>query len=476
VLWYHNDSEEYIINSYWLLVTGFLYINQQPAARNQQQSAMKRVLILTYYWPPAGGPGVQRWLKFVKYLEGFGWKAHILTVKDGTYSALDQDLEKEVPANITVYKTKSSDPFRFYNMLKGKKDGSVSVALINIDKKRSVVDRLAMYIRSNFFIPDARKGWKKYACKAAFKIIASENIDLIVSTGPPHSTHLSGLKIKHKIDIPWLADLRDPWTTVYYNDMLPRSGRTKRIDKKLEDAVLKHADAVTVVSPGMQEEFADRNTHVNVVMNGFDMADMVSGKEEKESAGESEFSLVYTGNFKPNQHVPTIWDGICELIREDEGFAKDFKLRFVGNVDSSVPEYFESKGVSGNLDLVSYVPHAEATRIMTSSSTLLFVVPQSGNNKLIITGKLFEYLASGRPVISVGPVDGDAAAILKDTARADMYDYSEKEQFKQKLLSLYTDWKAGDGHLNSLDTGMLEKYSRRSSAQLMADIMNRITP
>ncbi|MCK5765651.1 MAG: glycosyl transferase family 1, partial [Bacteroidales bacterium] len=167
----------------------------------------KSALILTYYWPPAGGPGVQRWLKFVKYLEEFGWKAHILTVKDGTYSALDEELEKEVPENIPVHKTKSRDPFRFYNMLKGKKDGSVSVALININKKKSFVDRMAMYIRSNFFIPDARKGWLPYAYKEALRIIAADNIDLIVTTGPPHSTHLTGLKIKKKTGIKWLADL-----------------------------------------------------------------------------------------------------------------------------------------------------------------------------------------------------------------------------------------------------------------------------
>ncbi len=438
---------------------------------------MKSVLILTYYWPPAGGPGVQRWLKFVKYLEDFGWKAHILTVKDGTYSAIDEELEKEVPANIPVYKTKSSDPFRYYNMLKGKKDGSVSVALINIDKKRSLVDRLAMYIRSNCFIPDARKGWKKYAYKEALKIIAANNIDLIVTTGPPHSTHLTGLKIKKKTGIQWLADLRDPWTSVYYNDMLPRSGRTRRIDKKLEDSVLKSADAVSVVSPGMQKEFSDRNSNVNVVMNGFDISDMESSEFRVQNSEfkVQEFSLVYTGNFKPNQHIPKIWDGICELISEREDFAKDFKIRIVGNVDSSVPEYFEAKGVGGKLDLVSYVPHAEVTRIMDTSSLLLFVVPQSKNNKLIITGKLFEYLASGSPVISVGPIDGDAAAILDDTAREKMLDYQEKDLFKQKLLQLYEAWKANDGNLKKLDTAMLDKYSRRSSAELMAEIMNNIT-
>jgi glycosyltransferase involved in cell wall biosynthesis len=435
---------------------------------------MKSVLILTYYWPPAGGPGVQRWLKFVKYLEEFGWKAHILTVEGGTYSAIDQELEKEVPENIEVYKTKSRDPFRFYNMLKGKKDGSVSVALINIDQKRSIVDRLAMYIRSNCFIPDARKGWKPYAYRKAKAILSEKNIDLLITTGPPHSTHLSGLKLKKNTGIAWLADLRDPWTTVYYNDMLPRTSRTRRIDKKYEDAVLKHADMITVVSPGMKEEFNDRNEHVEVVMNGFDVDDM--GIREVENTGmreDGKFALTYTGNFKPNQHIPAIWDGIIELLEEDQNFADNFRLRFVGNVDASAPNYFKEKAYEGNVELVSYVPHAEVTRIMSNSAILLFVVPQSRNNKLIITGKLFEYLASGTPVVSVGPVDGDAAAILHDTGREGMLDYQDKDGFKHILLNMYSQWK--ERKLNKLDISMLDKYSRRSSAKRITGIMNKIT-
>ncbi|MEN8224434.1 MAG: glycosyltransferase family 4 protein [Bacteroidota bacterium] len=433
---------------------------------------MKRLLILTYYWPPAGGPGVQRWLKFVKYLEGFGWRPYVLTVEDGTYSARDENLISEIPEGLEVFKTKSRDPFRFYNMLKGKKDGSVSVALINIDKKKSLLDRLSMYIRSNFFIPDARKGWIPYAYREALRIIDEKHIDLLVSTGPPHSTHLTALKIKKKTGIRWVADLRDPWTTVYYNDMLPRSGRTRSIDKKYEDEVLQAADAVTVVSPGMQQEFNDRNGNVQVVMNGFDMADM--GNEHAGSMKDDKFRMTYTGNFKPNQHIPDIWDGICELIGEKEGFKEDFRLRFVGNLDASVPEYFNSKGLSDNLEILSYVPHAEVTRLMSASDLLLFVVPQSRNNKLIITGKLFEYLASGTAVLSVGPEAGDAAEILKETGRNHMIEYHKKDAFKEQLYQMYLTWKENSGNLAQLNTGMLDKYSRYASAQSMAKIMQDI--
>jgi len=433
---------------------------------------MPKALILTYYWPPAGGPGVQRWLKFTKYLGEFGWKARVVTVKDGTYSAIDNKLEDEVHADISVSKTKSRDPFRFYNMLKGKKDGSVSVALININRKRSLIDRLAMYIRSNCFIPDGRKGWVPFAYREALKIIREESIDLVVTTGPPHSTHLAGLRLKQKTGVKWLADLRDPWTTVYYNDMLPRTSRTKRLDKKLEDDVLANADMVTVVSPGMQKEFSDRNPNVKVVMNGFDMEDMEgAGIREDGNTRIPEFTLTYTGNFKPNQHVPEIWDGIMELIKEDAGFANDFKLRFVGNVDNAVPEYFKARGLDGTLELIPYVPHAQVTRIMSDSTLLLFVVPQSRNNKLIITGKLFEYLASGRPVLSVGPLEGDASAILKDTGRKNMVEYDDRNSFKTQLKELYEAWKKEDANLPGLDTGMLEQYSRKASAKLIAEYM-----
>jgi len=443
-----------------------------PTTQNLAPYIMNRILILTYYWPPAGGPGVQRWLKFVKYLEDFDCKPYILTVADGTYSAIDNDLVKEIPEGLMVYKTKSRDPFRFYTMLKGKKDGSVSVALININKERSLIDRLSMYIRSNFFIPDARKGWMPYAYKEALNIIKEQNIDIIVTTGPPQSTHLIGLKLKRKTGLNWIADLRDPWTTVYYNDMLPRTQKTRRIDKAYEDEVLGAADAVTVVSPGMQKEFKDRNPNVQLVMNGFDMADMRGGAVN--AVTDDKFRMTYTGNFKPNQHIPEIWNAICELIDGDEQFKNDFQLRFVGNLDSSVPEYFRDKGHEGILEIISYVPHAEATGLMSYSDVLLFVVPQSRNNKLIITGKLFEYLASGTPIYSTGPVDGDAATILNQTGRSGMIDYNDKEKFKEQILHFYKDWKVNGGSLPKLDVSMLDQYSRRSSAGLMAGIINNL--
>ena len=431
---------------------------------------MKRVLILTYYWPPAGGPGVQRWLKFVKYLEGFGWEPQVLTVREGTYSALDHELEKEVPEGLPVYKTRNRDPFRFYNLLKGKKNGSVSVALININKERSIIDRLSMYIRSNFFIPDARKGWVPYAVKEALSIFRREHIDLLVTTGPPHSTHLAGLRLKKKTGISWIADLRDPWTTVYYNEMLPRTVRTKNKDKRLEDEVLYHADAVTVVSPGMRKEFLGRNANTHVVMNGFDMEDMASPVESLN--GHEKFSITYTGNFKPNQHIPAIWDALCELLDENEDFNEDLILRFVGNLDATVPEYFAGKGRSDKLEIIPYVPHGEVTGIMAASSALLFVIPQSVNNRLIITGKLFEYLASGPPILPVGPADGDAAAVLLEAGREQMLDYNSKAQIKERVLQLYRGWQTGN--LTVFDASVLERYSRLSSAGKMAEIMNEI--
>ena len=431
---------------------------------------MKRVLILTYYWPPAGGPGVQRWLKFVKYLEGFGWKPYVLTVKDGTYSAVDRELEKEVPEGLQVFRTKSRDPFRFYNFLKGKKDGSVSVALININKERSFIDRLSMYIRSNFFIPDARKGWVPFAVKGALDILESEHIDLLVTTGPPHSTHLAGLRISKKTEIPWLADLRDPWTTVYYNDMLPRTRRTKKTDKHMEDEVLRHADAVTVVSPGMKQEFLGRNANTHVIMNGFDMEDMKV--KDKKIRQDGKFRLTYTGNFKPNQHIPVIWDALCELMDEHQDFQEDLILSFVGNLDASVPDYFSEKGRPDKLETIAYVPHAEVTGIMEAASVLLFVVPRSANNRLIITGKLFEYLASGSAILPIGPADGDAAAILQEAGRERMFDYDDKQAIKERVSELYRRWQAGT--LHACDTSMLTRYSRRTSAEKIAGIMNEI--
>jgi len=429
---------------------------------------VKKIIIITYYWPPAAGPGVQRFLKIAKYLPQFGWKPYVITVKDGTYSSTDESLANDIPKEVEVFKTKTKEPFKIYEKLTGNKGGSKTVGMINMNPSKSPIKKLSLYIRANCFIPDPRKGWVKYAVKQASELIEKEGIDTVITTSPPHSTHLIGLKLKKKYGIHWIADFRDPWTNLYFNKMLPRSKRTIRKDRKLETEVVKNADFLTVVSNGLKEEFIDRNKNIEIIYNGFDEDDI---PETQSLTKEQNFTLSYVGNFKPNQNIESVWQAISELSNENSDFKKHFRISFTGNTDDGVHEYIKKHHLSDNVVFKGYVKHHEATEIMSASDMLLFVIPNATNNHLIITGKLFEYLATQNPMLSVGPVNGNAAAIIEEAQRDKIIDYNDIENIKTLLLTSFNRWQSGNTKFKH-DKGNLEAYSRKELTRKLAKKLN----
>ena len=433
---------------------------------------MKKVLVITYYWPPAGGPGVQRWLKFVKHLQEFDWEPVVLTVSNGIFPARDASLEAEVPPGIKVYRTKTSNPFLLYNVLRRKRSDEVPVALIHEGGKHSMFERLAVWIRSNMFIPDARRGWNRYARRAVSTIFHEHKIDVVVTTGPPHSTHLLGDQISARYRVPWLADFRDPWTTVYYNTMMPRTRITRWLDQRWENRVLHNADLVVTVTPGMKREFEDRARWIEVVTNGYDEEDMpdVKGLEIR----SEKFTVTYTGNMAPSQHVPALWDALARAVHELPGLADHFRLNFVGSIDGSVLAYLNRTGLSKYLERVPYLEHREALKKMVGSSLLLLLIPQTPGNKLIMTGKIFEYLASGTPVLAVGPTDGDAAALLHEANRNPMIDFSDQPKMLAQITEIYSQWMQNDKVTKREDLGIVEKISRRNCAQILSRLLGKL--
>ncbi len=430
----------------------------------------RRVLILTYYWPPAGGPGVQRFLKFARYLREFGWEPVIITPANGSYPYLDESLEADIPSGLTVIRTGTREPFALYNRLTGKKGKEVPVAMTGFKDSRNPVQQLAKWVRANFFIPDARIGWKPFAVRAALQEIGGGNIHGIITTGPPHSTHLAGLELKQKTGLPWIADFRDPWTTVYYNAYFPRTKRTEQIDRALENRVLQRADHVVVISEGMATEFRDRARALSVLYNGFDENDLYTGPLEY----SAEFRMAYIGNMKPNQHVPALWQAIAQCVEEVPGFRRDFRLHFTGSMDSSVEGAIRSAGLDANLVIEKFVPHQEATRRMAQSGMLLFIIPDSADNRRIITGKIFEYLASNTRMLSIGPKDGDAAAILRQAGRQQILDYHNQAGMVSALKNAYSEWLRG-GHLPLREPGGdYLRFSRRSLTGRLAELLNQL--
>ena len=428
---------------------------------------MKKVLIVTYYWPPGSGPGVQRFLKFSKYLKYFGWEPIILTVKNGSYPSYDESLEEDVSKDLKVYKTDTFEPYQWYNFLKGKKGKSSSVGMIDISRK-SIIQKLSLYVRANFFIPDARKGWRKYAVNKALELYEDKAFDAVITTGPPHSAHLIGLDLKNKINKPWIADFRDPWTTVFYNAFFPRSNRTKIKDKLLEDTIVRSCDLLTVISQGMVDEFKDRSDNIALIYNGYDQDDIPSETKNQ----SNKFTISYTGNFKSNQNVEVFWQALSDLCDHDQEFSNNLKIELTGNIDASVLKSIYDNGLGESLVKNGFMKHKEAVKKMMDTELLLFVVPKSERNKLIITGKLFEYLATGNPILAIGPTDGNASAILKDAKRDEMHEYNSLEGIKNQLLSTYQNWK--NNVTKNFDIDYVKRFSRKGLTKRLAQHLNSL--
>lgn len=430
----------------------------------------KKVLIFTYYWPPAGGVAVQRFLKFSKFLQEFGWEPIVITVNDGSYPFKDESLLKDVTPGMQVYHTNTFEPFEIYNLLQGKRGKSMPTVSVSADKQRTFFQRITEYIRANYFIPDARKGWKPYAVKEANRIMTSQKIDAIITTGPPHSTHLIGLHLKHQHNVKWLADLRDPWTKNLINDFLPRTSSTIEKDKALEDRVLKNADAVTVISEGMAKDFKGRAVNLHVVYNGFDEADF----EVLPLTTPGFFTMRHVGNMLISMNVPELWQAISELRNEDTEFKKHFLLEIVGDAHVLPRAEFIKYGIADCVRDLGYVNHSKAIGYMKGADCLLFLVSNVPNSEVLMSGKIFEYLASGSRVLGIGPVTGNAAKLLKQCNRDEMIAFEDKEKMKAVLHQYFKKWLTSRQKFEYTGNEHLI-YSRRQQCGVLAQILDNVT-
>ena len=253
---------------------------------------------------------------------------------------------------------------------------------------------------------------------------------------------------------------------IFYNELLPRTETTKQKDKFLENLVLQSADGVTVVSNGLRQEFSDRNDNISVIYNGFDETDFPLSVPQR----NKRFTISYIGNFLPSQNVTTLWDVLSEIKKEETDFSHEFELFITGNIDSSVIESIQYYGLQENLNLSPFVAHQEAVNLMMSADMLLFIIPKSERNKLIIAGKLFEYLATGNTILGIGPIDGDASIILRDLNRTSLSDYLDKKSIKSQVLAAYQNWKKQES--NRVELGDVKRFSRKGLTEQLANKLN----
>jgi glycosyltransferase involved in cell wall biosynthesis len=371
---------------------------------------MKRVLIITYYWPPNGGAGVYRWLKLSKLLPEHGWQPVIYTPENPEVVADDPGLLRDVRNDIEVIKQPITEPFTLYKRFTGRNvKEKVQVGFLNEKKQGGWKEDFALWVRSNFFIPDARVWWVRPSVKFLKGYLRKNPVDAIISTGPPHSMHLIALDLKRELGVKWIADFRDPWTFIDFYAQLKLTRWADAKHKRLEQEVLREADLVTSVSwqwaADMQELGA---TKVEVITNGYDPDDLPSPPEPVDEA----FSLVHIGSLSPTRNAPELWKALKMLCDEDPVFATKFKLRFVGPVDHTIAESIEQAGLGAHLERTGRVTHEEAMRQMQRARVLLLLVNDTPNLMGILPGKLFEYISTGRPVLGIGPPQGDVAKVL----------------------------------------------------------------
>ncbi|KQB44389.1 Group 1 glycosyl transferase [Flavobacterium daejeonense] len=423
----------------------------------------KKILIITYYWPPAGGPGVQRWLKFVKYLPDFGIQPVVYIPENPTYPIVDENLGSEVSDKAIILKQKIFEPYQLASFLSKNKTKKMNSGIIPNQKKQSFLDKVFLWIRGNLFIPDARFFWVKPSVAYLEKYILENNIDTIVTSGPPHSLHLIGLDLKKKLNLKWFADFRDPWTTIGYHKSLRLSDFAAKKHKQLESEVLNTADTIIVTSKSTKKEFEVLTTQpIAVITNGYDVE-----KVEKQSL-DSKFSLAHIGSFLSARNPKLLWEALVELINEIPEFKKHLELKLIGAVSQEVLDTIAAFGLNDYVNNLGYVSHEEAIAHQRKSQVLLLIEIDSEDTKSIIPGKLFEYMVSNRPIIAIGPKDSDFAEIITSTNTGVFFEYTEKERLKNTIVTYYNQFL--EGKLQSHGVG-LQKYSRKNLTEQLVQLL-----
>ena len=424
----------------------------------------KKLLIITYYFPPAGGPGVQRWLKFVKYLPEFGVQPIVYIPENPTYPIIDEGLRSQISDKVIILKNKIWEPYQLASVFSKNKTKKISSGIFPHKKKQTFLDKTFLWIRGNLFIPDARVFWVKPSVSYLEKYIQENDIDIIVTSGPPHSLHLIGLELKQKLNVKWFADFRDPWTTIGYHKALRLSGYAAKKHKELEQKVLNAADKVIVTSKTTKTEFqAITNKPITVITNGYDVENV-----EKQTL-DSKFTLAHIGSFLSDRNPNFLWECLVELLTEIPNFKSHLEIKLIGAVSQEVLDSIEDFKLKGYLNLLGYVSHHEAISHQKKSQVLLLIEINSEDTKSIIPGKLFEYMVSNRPIIAIGPQGSDFADIIKETNTGVFFDYTEKEKLKSVILDFYNQFLEGKLQANGVG---LQQYSRKNLTKQLVQLIN----
>lgn len=416
-----------------------------------------KVLIITYYWPPAGGSGVQRWLKFVKYLPEFGIKPVVFCPHNSNYPKVDESLQKEVSTDLEVIQHPYKDVFAPFQTSKKTQKG---VATLTNNK-------FLNFVRGNFFIPDPKVFWVKSVTTYLSNYLKNNQIDAIITTGPPHSMHLIGKKLAEKHQLKWVTDFRDPWSEIYYNQEFYQLPLAKWWNQKLEKSVLQKADLVLTVSEHLQKYLLKIAPKVEVITNGFDDENLTRTTPKL----DEKFTISYIG-LMPKSSIPhTFFEVLKEICTTNLSFKNDLQLHFIGDISIDLQAVLQNNKLEENAIITGYIPHQQAIAIQQTSQVLLLTIPNVAKNECIVTGKFFEYLASNRPIFAIGPTQGDLSQLINYTKSGVITNHYDKEQIKEYILGFYHQYKEQKLAVNSVH---LADFHRKELTKKLASILKNI--
>lgn len=410
-----------------------------------------------------------RWAKMTKYIPEFGWQPVVYTPRDNEVAVHDESLVKEISTDLEIIKTPIWEPYDLYKSFLGrKKKEKLYSGFINEKKKESLAQKISVFVRGNFFIPDARMFWIKPSVRYLKKYLREHHVDAIISTGPPHSMHMIAEALHKSTGIPWIADFRDPWTNIDFYKDLNLNFVADKIHHHLENRIIKNADCVLVVSKGMKEEYELlKPKEIQVISNGYDDSDILA----KELKLDKKFSISHIGTLNAARNPKTVWKVLAEICNENPEFKADLQIQLIGKVDFSVLEDISLLNLDKNLIKIDYISHQEAIAKQYTSQILLLLINQSDNAKGILTGKFFEYLAAKRPILAIGPIDGDAAAVLNETGTGKIIDFNDIINTKKAILYFYNQFRSNT--LN-IQPKSVERFSRRSLTGELAKLLDTL--
>ena len=450
---------------------------------------MKKVLIITYYWPPTGGSGVQRWVKFSKYLPQFGWQPVIYTPENPEMTSIDKSLEEDVPKDAVIIRRHITEFYSLYRKLTGKANDATKQEVNPINhQEKTFKQKLMLFLRGNLFIPDPRVTWVRPSVRFLKKYLKEHPVDAIVSTGPPQSMHLIARKLAAATGLPWVADFRDPWTRMFYFKHLCLCGCAKKKHQRLEQQVLDDATVVVAVSPLVQEDFQTMtDTPVELITNGFDEDDFDQVVEP-----DGYFNITHTGLFASDGNPEVVWQALAEKCQSDPDFDKMLRIRLTGKTDSEIISSIREAGLGDHLVNLGYQDHNVAVREQKNASLLILPLRKEPEYKATLPGKLFEYLASMNPILGIGQTDGAMARIVNQTGAGVVFGWDDKESVASYINLCWNKFKTGDDtedmqvahsgetELNEIlkdddQSDAIHQFSRKALTARMAALLDSLT-